>query len=77
MQDDVGEIGGIGLELLDDYGEQVLANKAAANPQVLVRRDRGRIAVVDYQGADGGIVELRERVAEKAHVYDAGFAAER
>jgi hypothetical protein len=74
-EDDVGEISGIGLELFDDYSEQILAHQTAAN-RVLVGRDGGRVAVVDHEGADGGIVEFRKCIAEKAHVYDAGFAAQ-
>ena len=40
-QNDIGEIGGIGLELLEHHGEQIFAPQPAPH-SVLIRRDRRR-----------------------------------
>jgi hypothetical protein len=50
-QEDVGVVGGVGLEEIMDDGEQVVAGKAAHDLGRL-RRDRHRIAVVDEQRLD-------------------------
>jgi hypothetical protein len=56
-QDDVGEIGGVGLELFEDDGEEIVAPEAAADG-VLIGRDGGRVRVVDDQGLDRRIVNF-------------------
>ena len=47
-QQDVGVVGGVGLELLQHHGEQVLAAQAREH-HVLVGRDGRGIGVVDHQ----------------------------
>ncbi len=47
-QQNIGVVGGVGLELFEHHGEQVLAPHAFEH-QVLIRRDRCRIRVVDHQ----------------------------
>ncbi len=51
---DVGVVGGVGLELFEDHGEKIVAAEAAAHG-VLVRGDGGGVGVVDHQGLDGRI----------------------
>ena len=75
-QNDIGEIGGIGLELFEHDGEQIVAAQAAAH-RVLIGRDGGGVGIVDHQGFHGRVVDCGQRVAELRHVDDAGFAAER
>ena len=57
-QHDVGEIGGVGLELFEHHGEQIVAAQAAQHG-VLIGRDGGGVRVVDHQRFHGRIVERR------------------
>ena len=50
-QQDVGVIGGIGLDLFEHHGEQILAAQSFEHG-VLIGRDRRRIRVVDDQRLD-------------------------
>ena len=78
-QHDVRPVRGVGLEVLEHHGEQILAREPAQH-RVAIRRDRGRIAVVDDERphrrtADAGVA-LRERLAEPDHVDRARWRAE-
>ena len=53
-QQQVGEVRGVGLELLVDDGEQVLAREPAPH-RLLVGRDRRRVRVVDEERLHGRI----------------------
>ncbi len=64
-QQDVGVIGGVGLELLEHHGEQIVAAQAREHG-ILIGRDGGRVGVVDHQRLDRRIVEFGERLAELA-----------
>ena len=63
---DVGVVSGVGLELFEHDGEQVLARKAFDN-LARIRRHRHRIGVVDAQRADGRI-GVQQCVADGGHV---------
>ena len=45
-EQDIGVIGGVGLELFEHYGEQIVAAQALEH-QVLIGRDGGGVRVVD------------------------------
>ena len=75
-EQDVGEVGGVGLELLEYDCEQVGTAQSLPH-QVLIRSDGGWIRVVDQHGLDGRLVQIRERLAELGHIDDAGFATQR
>ncbi len=61
-QDHVGDLGGVGHELLVHADEQIVAGKAALD-RLLVGRDRNRIGVLDQQRGDRRAAEQRLRVA--------------
>jgi hypothetical protein len=65
-QQDVGVVGGVGLEEVVDDGEQVVAGEAAHHLARL-RGDRHRIAVVDEQRLDRRL-RVQQVVADGAHV---------
>ena len=75
-QQDVGVIGGVGLELLEHHGEQIVAAHAGEH-RGLIRGDGGGVRVVDHHRLHGRIVQFGERLAQLRHVDDARFAAER
>ncbi len=57
-QQDIGVVGGVGLELLQHHGEQIVAPQAAQHG-VLVGRDGGGVRIVDHQGLHRRIVQRR------------------
>ena len=65
-QHDVGIVGGIGLEVFNHYGEQILAGETAAH-RAAVRRHRHRIAVEHDQGFKRGLFG-GQCVADGTHV---------
>ena len=65
-QHDVGVAGGVGQEVLEDHGEEVLARQPLHDARAVGRR-RGRVGVVDHERVDGR-VELGQRVPEADHV---------
>ena len=72
-QDDIREIGGVGLKLLEHDREQIVAPQPLANA-VLIRRNGGGIRIVDDQGAcTGGSVDVGQRLARARHVDDAAL----
>ena len=64
-QHDIGEIGGVGLELFEHDGEEIVAAQASAHG-VLIGRDGGGVGVVDHEGLDRRIVKRGERAAQFA-----------
>ena len=75
-QQDVGVIGGVGLELFQHHCEQILAPHPSQH-QVLIGRDGGGIGVVNDHRLHRRMVELGQRLAQLGHIDDARFAAER
>jgi hypothetical protein len=77
-QQDVGIVGGVGLEVFQHHGEQVFALEAALHLR-RIRRDRHRVGVVDDDGFDLRTEFRRGRpqqvVADGAHVDGARQAA--
>jgi hypothetical protein len=81
-QQHVGVVGGVGLEVLEDDGEEILA--AQAGDDVLaIGGDGAGVGVVDDERLHRRIVGARQRLAEAGHVDRAGagraevFARER
>jgi len=66
-QQDVGIVGGVGLEQFVYDAEQVFACKTGAHP-VRVRCDGDRIGVVHHDCADRRIVRFEQGIADGAHV---------
>ena len=67
-QDDVGVARGVGHELLEHDGEQVLAAQPGEHP-LLVGGDLGRVRVPDDQRLDRRVeLGVGERLAELRHV---------
>ena len=64
-QQDVGVVGGVGLELLEHDGEQILAAQAAQH-RVLIGRDRRGVGVVDHHRLHRRIVQLGQRLPQLA-----------
>ena len=64
---DVGVIGGVGLKMFEDDGEEILATQPFEDTHAL-RRDGCRIGVVDDERAHRRIARLGERFAEPRHV---------
>ena len=62
-QNDIGEIGGIGLDLFENDGEKIFAAQTAADG-VLIGRNGGGVGVVNDEGFDRRIVERGQRLAE-------------
>ena len=70
-QDEIGVVGGIGLELFDDDGEEVFAAQASQN-RALVGYDGGGVRAVDEERLHRGIAGIGERGAELGHVDEPG-----
>ena len=60
-------VGGVGLEVLEDDGEEVLAPQPAQHA-LAIGSDRRRVRVVDDHRLDRRIVGLGQRFAEARHV---------
>ena len=64
---EVGVVGRVGLEVVDDHGEQVLAGEAPAD-LVLVGHARHRVAARRRSSAcTGGSLGLEQRLAQAGH----------
>ena len=74
-QQDVREVGGVGLEDLVHDAEEVLAREARAHAARL-GRDGDRVRVVDVDRADRRVGAVEQRVADRAHVDRARPAAD-
>ena len=70
-QDEVGVVGGVGLEMLQHHGEQVFAGKTLHHLARL-GRNRHRVAVVNDQGfdlgAEFGRCRAQQIVTDRGHV---------
>ena len=65
-EQEIGEVGGVGLEVVDDHGEEILAGESLPDP-ALVRRARRRIAAVDEERLHRLIARGEERLREARH----------
>ncbi len=70
-QQDVRVPRGVGEDLLEDDGEEILALQPFEHA-VLIGHRRQRVAVVDEQHLDRRVPELEQRAAEMVHVDEAG-----
>ena len=85
-ENEVGVVGGVGKEEIVDHGEEI-GTRESADHGVAVGGDRAGVGVVDEERVDGRAAavfriafrassQLSERLAEGAHVHDAGVAGE-
>ena len=67
----IGQIGGVGEEVLEHHGKEILAAETR-HDLARVRRDRHGVAVVDHHGldgwAEGHIAGVQQRIAHGCHV---------
>ena len=73
-QNDVRVVGRVGLELLEYDRKEILARHALQH-QILLRRDRRRVRIVDDHRLHRRIVDLSQRLAEFGHIEDPARAS--
>ena len=69
-QQQIRVVGGVGREILDHHGEEVLAGEAAAHLR-LVRHGGHRVARVDQQRLHRRVLHLQEPLAQACHAQPA------